>query len=122
MLFADKLYQITALEKSDSGDISATLLLNAEHPIFAGHFPSQPVLPGVCTIQAVTDVLEQVLGYKVQLQSASNIKFTNIVDPVAHPQIQLRIKTNSLENGGIKIDAEAIRAGENCLKLKGIFS
>lgn len=122
MLFADKLYQITALEKSDSGDISATLLLNAQHPIFEGHFPHQPVLPGVCTIQAVTDVLEQALGYQVQLQSASNIKFTNIVDPVAHPQIQLRIKTNSLENGGIKIDAEAIRSGENCLKLKGIFS
>ena len=25
--------------------------LDAAHPVYAGHFPGNPVLPGVCTLQ-----------------------------------------------------------------------
>lgn len=31
--------------------------LDAAHPIYAGHFPGNPVLPGVCTLQIVRECL-----------------------------------------------------------------
>ena len=30
--------------------------LDAAHPVYAGHFPGNPVLPGVCTLQIVGSV------------------------------------------------------------------
>ena len=29
-------------------DLSARIELDATHPIFEGHFPGRPILPGVC--------------------------------------------------------------------------
>lgn len=122
MLFADKLYRIQQPEQSATGVISATLPLQAEHPIFQGHFPQQPVLPGVCLVQAVGEVLTVVLGRPCRLSTASNIKFTNVIDPRVHPSIQLTIQTKFPTPQLVEVQAEASRNGENCLKLKATFS
>lgn len=36
--------------------------LDAAHPVYAGHFPGNPVLPGVCTLQIVRECLERGTG------------------------------------------------------------
>ena len=49
-------------------DNSATLLIsiNAAHPIFEGHFPGQPVVPGVCMIQMIKEMMESIEGKPLQ--------------------------------------------------------
>ena len=35
------------------GNITGEILFNEAHDIFKGHFPSIPVVPGVCMMQAI---------------------------------------------------------------------
>ena len=41
------------------GKISATILFNANHPIFKGHFEQMPVVPGVCQTQLIKEILQE---------------------------------------------------------------
>jgi 3-hydroxyacyl-[acyl-carrier-protein] dehydratase len=59
----------------------AHITVNPSHPIFDGHFPGTPVMPGVCQIEIVKKVLAEIRGREVFLSSAKNIKFISLIDP-----------------------------------------
>ena len=44
-------YTLNTLQQIAANTYLCTLTLNAEHPIFKGHFPNNPVTPGVCMMQ-----------------------------------------------------------------------
>lgn len=45
-------------EIADIDFTSDTLMIDADHPSLAGHFPGNPVVPGVVELQIVNDVLQ----------------------------------------------------------------
>ena len=79
-MFKDTLYTLYDCQAHD-GIITATISINADHDVFIGHFPSQPILPGVCSLQIVKEILEGSLGQSLSLDNASNLKFLEIIDP-----------------------------------------
>ncbi len=73
-------------------DIKAGLVINAGHKIFEGHFPGQPVVPGVCMMQMVKEIMEQVIGEKTNLIRAYEMKFLAIINPQENNAIQAALK------------------------------
>ena len=55
--------------------------LNAGHAIFKGHFPGNPIVPGVCQIQMVTEILEEHYKKLLFLRQVANIKFLAVLKP-----------------------------------------
>jgi 3-hydroxyacyl-[acyl-carrier-protein] dehydratase len=99
----------------------AILELNAAHQIFSGHFPGQPVVPGVCLMQMVKEVLEERLQLKTRLKQAANLKFISPVDPRATPELQLNLSYGQSEDGLIKASG-SMKSGEIvCFKFQGNF-
>ena len=78
----------------------AVLLLNADHPIFAGHFPGQPVVPGACQLQIVQELLSHLLGGEYHLVKADQIKFLTPIDPRSHPRIEATLRHLPLASAG----------------------
>ena len=54
---------------------------NATHPIYKGHFPSQPVTPGACLLQMAQELLGLAFGRQMRLVRLTNLKFTAIHTP-----------------------------------------
>lgn len=100
--------------------LKTTITLNPAHDIFKGHFPGNPVVPGVCMMQMIKEVLEAYFDKKLQLIKADNIKFLSFMDPTQHKQIGLEIKVNIIE-GQVKADAQLVNEGTVFLKFKGLF-
>jgi 3-hydroxyacyl-[acyl-carrier-protein] dehydratase len=116
-MLKDNFYTIQGF---DSDDI-VLLGLNADHEIFSGHFPGQPVVPGVCLMQMVKEVLEERLQLKTRLKQAANLKFISPVDPRATPELQLNLSYGQSEDGLIKASG-SIKSGEIvCFKFQGNF-
>ena len=40
---------------AQEGHYAFRVRLDASHPVYRGHFPGHPVLPGVCTLQLVRE-------------------------------------------------------------------
>jgi len=95
-MFLNSLYTIVSTEKTSIDDTHTDAIcvvkLNEDHPIFAGHFPGQPILPGVCIIQMLIDIVSAWEGYSLKLKKSKNIKFLKIIDPKKTPEITLNIQ------------------------------
>ena len=74
MLLKD-FYKIISLNEINKGEINASIELNSNHKIFAGHFPKNPVVPGVISIQIIKELFSLHLNQKMFTKSARNIKF-----------------------------------------------
>ena len=59
-----------------------TVRLNSLHVIFKVHFPNVPIVPGVCQIQIISELLEMYLGKRLYLSEVKNIKFLSVLEPV----------------------------------------
>jgi 3-hydroxyacyl-[acyl-carrier-protein] dehydratase len=59
--------------------------LDPTHPIYSGHFPGNPVVPGVCQVQMVKETLETLKKVKGLLVGGDNIKFLKLIVPSEHP-------------------------------------
>ncbi|MGN0281669.1 MAG: hypothetical protein ACI4B3_05135 [Prevotella sp.] len=62
-----------------------------EHAIFKAHFPGLPIVPGVCTIQIVTELAELCLNRSLRLCKAKNVKFLSLLTPVQTPEVEVCI-------------------------------
>jgi len=118
-MLIEGLYKITANEKTAEG-ISATVLLNKDHAIFKGHFPGNPVMPGVCMIQIIKELTEETIGKNLFLAVSSNIKFMAIINPEKNPELKLAIDITE-ENGEVKVKNTTSFDETVALKLSATF-
>ncbi|HEY8955897.1 3-hydroxyacyl-ACP dehydratase [Chitinophaga sp.] len=119
-MLAGNFYTVTS-QSREAGQVAVTIELNAAHPIFQGHFPEQPVVPGVCMMQTITEVLEGALDKKVKLKKASQMKFLNMIDPTKQPLVDVTL-TYKEEEAGWKVNATLKRDDTTFMKFQGIFS
>ena len=102
-------------------DINATLVINATHKIFNGHFPGQPVVPGVCMMQMMKEIMEQVTGKKMDLIKSSEMKFLAIINPLENNHIQATLKYAPDENGKLIVSATLFKDQLTYFKFKGLL-
>ena len=115
--------EIFIIEKltHDATHITANLIVNKNSPIFNGHFPGQPVVPGACIIQVVKDVLERTLNIKTMLIKASNIKFLSMITPNTGQTPNLTITYKVTDSNSVIVTAQIIAGGVTCFKLQGTY-
>lgn len=77
---------------------TATITINKNHKIFNGHFPGNPVTPGVCMMQIIKELTEDIVDEKLFMQSSSNIKFMAIINPEKNPDLVLTLDITKSED------------------------
>jgi 3-hydroxyacyl-[acyl-carrier-protein] dehydratase len=121
-MLMNELYTVTALNADAMHEkISAVIALNPEHPVFEGHFPGNPILPGVCTVQIVKEILELVFKTAMILEKAGNIKYLGFVSPVSSPQLQLNLVVKEHVSGVWNCSATVIASGNTVCSFKGEY-
>ncbi len=107
--------------QTDGNVTTTTITLNANHQIFEGHFPGQPVVPGVCMMQMVKEVLENIIGTKTKLIKAIDMKFLAILNPQVNGTANMQINYTINEFDAINVTALIQHEASTFLKFKGVF-
>lgn len=89
----NSLYFIEALNKTDE-IITAEISINPEHEILKAHFPDQAVVPGVCMLEMIKDVLSEARLKRMSLVQSSYVKFLHLLTPqqTTHVSVVLNVK------------------------------
>lgn len=109
------------LKTQQEDNIAATISLNPEHEIFKGHFPGKPVVPGVCMIQIVKELLEEHSGEPLLFTKGNQIKFLQLLIPQKDELIDVNIQWKTIDEG-LQTTADFKKEGNVILKLNGIFN
>lgn len=114
-------YTVKNILKVDENTIHVSILLNKNHEVFKGHFPDNPITPGVCMIQTIKEITEEYLSKKLFLQRISNVKFTALINPFIDEELLLEISIVQ-ENNSVKIkNITKFLNGTIALKCNGVF-
>lgn len=73
----------------DDAAFRAVVRLNEQHPVFAGHFPGQPVVPGVFTLQVIKECIAYALEKEVRFTTIQNCKFSRTILPGEHRLLEI---------------------------------
>jgi len=105
----------------ENGLIRADIQMNAEHRIYRGHFPGMPVVPGVCQVQIIKEVLCWCEVDAYFLAEARVCKFINMMNPTDVSGLTCDIKREDLPDGVISFSGSLSDLNRTYLKIKGIL-
>ncbi|MGI4862384.1 MAG: hypothetical protein ACRYFZ_00560 [Janthinobacterium lividum] len=117
-MLQNSFYTVEGAPETTATSVQATIRLNPEHAIFAGHFPGQPVVPGVCMLQIIKELLAGAIQQPVQLVRASNIKFLTVLTPGTHEIVSVQLKFDSSENGILVSEATISSGADRFIRLQ----
>ena len=121
MLLKD-FYTLVEMDSSDKENVKAVVDLNKDHEVYKGHFPGNPVVPGVCLTQLIKEVMENIEAKELMLVYADNIKFMSIVNPEVNSRLQIDLKVKyDEEQNLIKVNSVTHFNDQVFYKFKGNF-
>lgn len=116
MILLDDFFKLTQNDASP-GVVKAKISINRAHRIFDGHFPGLPIVPGVCMLQIVREIMEVHTGRDLKISAADNMKFLSVINPDQNIDIDATI--NYTEDGNkLNINATLFAGTTTFFKLK----
>jgi 3-hydroxyacyl-[acyl-carrier-protein] dehydratase len=116
MILLNDFYTIQQ-KTSTPGVVKATISINKKHRILEGHFPGLPVVPGVCMLQIVREIMQVNSNKTLKITEADNMKFLSVINPEQNADVEVSI--NYTEDAGkYSINATLFAAAVTFFKLK----
>lgn len=106
-------YQVPPIMSSDGETMIAQVVFTEDFPLFTGHFPGDPILPGFMHIELARDMLRH-LKLPSTLKTIDNAKFISPIRPGQKINVSM-----AKVNGRIAVEIQA--DGELCSTMELTF-
>ena len=91
--------------------------IDGQHDVFKGHFPGNPISPGVCNVGIIEACAESVTGGPIMLDNVKQCKFTNMIRPDENCRYEVNVAVD-MAGDAVKIVASIEHRGKTYVTLK----
>ena len=120
MILKDNFYTINELEFVEN-KIQASIKIDSNHSIFEGHFPNNPITPGVLEMEIVKEIVFEGIQKTLKMSKMSNCKFLAILNPLNSSEVNVKIDVLEQENNRIRISAQILDQQTVYLKISAEY-
>lgn len=120
-MLLNKLFTYELLDGDSKSVLKFRIIINGNHEIFEGHFPGNPITPGVCQMEMVKEILSDFLGTELFYRSVSDMKFISMWIPDDSELVYLDLGVTEFEDG-YKIKARIYYDDKTYFKLRGLVN
>jgi 3-hydroxyacyl-[acyl-carrier-protein] dehydratase len=106
-------YYVINSQRSTDVETLFDITLLPECCVYAGHFPGNPIAPGVYSIQMIKECAERLAGKQFLLACIEKCKFSAVIKPQTALHLQLRIHLSEIDttmNAAVGVTTYQVRA------------
>ena len=120
MLFQNNFFTVKSEDLSES-TANFNIELNGDHKIFEGHFPDNPITPGVVQMEIVKELMSKVTNSSLNLVTMGNWKFLAILNPRETKEVLVAINYSLTEENRYKVSAQIRTKDVIYLKISAFY-
>jgi len=91
------------INQANSKEISADIQVPRDSTWFSGHFPGDPILPGIAQLGMVFDAIHQLGNRNIKISNINRVRFKQIIRPDDHLEIIIVPRENYAESYSFRI-------------------
>ncbi|MEO6175421.1 MAG: 3-hydroxyacyl-ACP dehydratase [Flavobacterium circumlabens] len=114
-------YKVLSEEETGDAKYNIRILVNANHDVFKGHFPGNPIMPGVCMIQIIKELTESITKSTLMIQTLTNVKFMALINPETNPELRLELDVTTTDDDLVKVKNTTYFNDTVALKLSNVY-
>lgn len=112
----ENFYKVMTTKDAEDPNIKLIEIeINKDHQVFEGHFPGNPVMPGVCMLHIIKEITEGLVGRSLFMEQCTNVKFLSIINPQLDSRLWLEIAINE---DGEKVRVKGTTKFQDSIALK----
>lgn len=96
MILQNDYFRIDSCAEADGESLLRVTLL-PDFCAYEGHFPGNPVSPGVCNIQMIRECAEILTGKRLFLGYIAQCRMSAVITPLTTPQLLIRIRISETD-------------------------
>lgn len=90
MLLENRFYKTLKKEVDElSGHFTVAILSDCN--VYDGHFPGDPVCPGVCNIETIKECAMMLTGKSLRIKAIKQCRLTAIATPTVCPEVDINV-------------------------------
>lgn len=120
MIFKDNFYSIES-HSSEGNEHVFHIHIDGKHSIFEGHFPGNPVTPGVVQLEIIKELVSELIQVPVQMETMANCKFLAILNPETDASVSVALKLSEADGQGWKVTASIQNEANTYLKMGATY-
>ena len=122
MLLKDKFYKVLNEEHTSATSAAYRLAIIPECAVYKGHFPGNPVCPGVCNIETIKECAMALLKRNLRISHIKQCRLTAIASPAVCPEVTVNVNATDKGQGAWLIMASIADATKSYMEFKGTLT
>lgn len=99
MLLENRFYKVLSEEHAEGLSAKYRLAILPECNVYDGHFPGDPVCPGVCNIETIKECAILLTGEQLRYSAIKQCRLTALATPTVCPEVDVQIVLSAAGNG-----------------------
>lgn len=120
-MLIDNFYEVVSINNADTNLYTALIRLNTSHDVFKGHFPNNPVMPGICMMQIIKELSEGIVKRELFMGQVLNVKFMTLINPERCNELTFSLQIDEQEEI-LKVKSSIDFMGEIALKMSSTYN
>lgn len=118
MLLENRFYKVIKEEKND-GQGKYQLAILPDCDVYQGHFPGDPVCPGVCNIETIKECAIMLTGKQLRIKSIKQCRLTAIATPSVCPEVTITLSATPSADNSYTVLATIADEKQSYMEFKG---
>ena len=99
MLLENKFYRILSEERGEGLSAKYHVAILPEFDVYNGHFPGDPICPGVCNIETIKECAILLSGEQLRYSTIKQCRLTALATPTVCPEVDVQVSLSPSVEG-----------------------
>ncbi len=119
MRLENRYYRILDIDRQEDNVAVCHVELLPDCDVYRGHFPGEPVCPGVCNMQMIKECTETVVGKSLHQSSVNQCRLTSLMTPAKCSALDVKIEILSVSDASCTVKGTISDNNDTYMVYKG---